>query len=254
VFIPERLWISESSKVWRLAPHLAASGIDVAIRHCTEQRNQLDNESVRLCIRLAGLIEQSFVNIADTSTAAEVVALPSSPGALIGSDVLAFKIQPWVEKVRREIFGRPDPPFTTREEAANWLAESGHQTQIEKASQEMAKATGFSQAPIEEYILIGISPFLSNIELKIQNSVYQLPIPGGETLKRTHATINVYWITSDKHFRMAEREMRKALNFSKVKELTKSDRRLLELVKQVGEPPAKGSNRSFARSTAWSRS
>jgi hypothetical protein len=94
----------------------------------------------------------------------------------------------------------------------------------------MVEATGFSQSEIERYVLSGVTPYLSNIEVRLQKSP-----------NRTQGRIEVNWLTTDEQFRTAQREVRKALNFCRVKGLTESDQHLLELVKQAGEPPAKGS-------------
>jgi len=68
-----------------------------------------------------------------------------TPQDVIASNFLARKIRPWVKMVRKELFGSPQPPFSTLEEAEQWIgneaqkdierAEAGHGVDIKKLHQ-----------------------------------------------------------------------------------------------------------------------
>ena len=51
------------------------------------------------------------------------IKLTTTAQDLITSDFLADKLTPWVETVRVEIFGLPQPPFSSLKEAEKWIIE-----------------------------------------------------------------------------------------------------------------------------------
>lgn len=209
-----------------LAPQLAPQPLDLAIRHYVDHRKRLDNEDVVACIQLAGVFVQSFSNVAPTSTATQVVA-SSAPAAAIGSHQLALKILPQIQEIRQKFFARTDPPFSSWVNAEGWLKEAGEKQVFEGACQALAAATGFAHGDVQRYVLVGSEPYLSHVEVTLHSRPYH-----------TDVQVSFYWSFSDKDVRIATREVRKALGVSRLKGVTNRDRRLLELIQQVGEPPS----------------
>ena len=50
-----------------------------------------------------------------------------SPGETINSDLIVEWLQPRVRTIRQELFGTPDPPFSTYEAAVEWLVRLGNE-------------------------------------------------------------------------------------------------------------------------------
>jgi hypothetical protein len=48
-----------------------------------------------------------------------------APGETISNDLLVERLQPRVREIREELFGNPDPPFSTYEAAIEWVVQLG---------------------------------------------------------------------------------------------------------------------------------
>jgi hypothetical protein len=139
--------------------------------------------------------------------------------------------------LRQEIFGSPHPPFKTSEQALTALPGTHKREIVEQAAKELDEATRLSQSAVVAYLLVGIQPFVSSAEIRVQDFTGLLP--AGGTFKRTQATIQVNWgELPAEQVKDIRREVRKVLNIQKVKRLTEEDQRLLELVKRLGGEPA----------------
>jgi hypothetical protein len=119
-----------------ISPQSAAMAIDFYYDNdlCQEKKGSI-RAARRACIVLATLFDRRVALAAGQST----FFMPLTPEDRMTSTEMAEKIRPAVEQVRRELFGRPDPPFAGLEAAAQWL----EQTAAEQAAQARAQ----QQAP-----------------------------------------------------------------------------------------------------------
>ena len=52
-----------------------------------------------------------------------LLRFPIVPEDIVNSEIIADWAKPWAESVRQEVFGSPDPPFTSLTDAAAWIKE-----------------------------------------------------------------------------------------------------------------------------------
>jgi hypothetical protein len=91
------------------------------------QRRHHHESAVGPCLELA----QHIAKFCKINEPAPRQAQPShvfpTPGELITSDLLVQKIRPYVERLRQELFGSPEPPFASYEAAVEWLVRTGRE-------------------------------------------------------------------------------------------------------------------------------
>jgi hypothetical protein len=102
----------------------------------------------------------------------------------------------------------------------------------------MVEGTPFPAEAIEAFVLMGTVPHWSAIEVKVQYLTYT-PIGRG-TITFAMPTIEMTRPTTYEQRLAACGELGKVLKRMRMHDLPEEDRRLWELVKQVGEPPPKG--------------
>src|SRR5215470_3689245 len=95
---------------------MPAESLTLALRHYCDHIRRFTPESVRLCVQLAGLLAEA----ATTPTAAEPADLPQTPTAVVLSEHLHGKLQPWVKRLRKTLAGSTEPPCASLEEAIEW--------------------------------------------------------------------------------------------------------------------------------------
>jgi hypothetical protein len=233
---------------WGMAqerPGLSKASLSFAADFFVSQ-HRLTEGDVRSCIELAGRYEAAYPSIPGDPAAGTTSAVPISLGAVIASDRWADDLRPSIEKLRREIFGSPRPPFKTSEEARTALTGTHQGAMVEHAAKELAGATGFSQSAMAAYLVVGIPPFVSSAEIRVQDFTGFLP--AGGTFQRRQATIEVNWgELPAQQVKDIRREVRKIMNLEKVKRLTEDDQRLLELVKRLGGEPVDGKTAFWER-------
>ncbi|HSF32513.1 MAG TPA: hypothetical protein VLK82_18835 [Candidatus Tectomicrobia bacterium] len=234
-------------------PGLSKVSLSFAADFFVSQHRLMEGD-VRSCIELAGRYEAAYPGMRGDPAASTTSTVPISLGAVLASDRWADELRPSIEKVRQEIFGSPQPPFKTSEEALTALTRTHKGELVEQAAKDLAEATGLSQSAVAAYIVVGIHPFVSSAEIRVQDFTGLLP--AGGTFKRTQATIEVNWgELPAKQVKDIRREVRKALNLQEVKRLTEEDQRLLELVKRLDGEPADGKTAFWERvRQEWNRS
>jgi hypothetical protein len=95
---------------------MPAESLTLALRHYCDHIRRFTPENVRLCVQLAGLLAEA----ATTPTAAEPADLPQTPTAVVLSEHLHGKLQPWVKRLRKTLAGSTEPPCASLEEAIEW--------------------------------------------------------------------------------------------------------------------------------------
>lgn len=123
--------------------HLSRQSLSEAVDFYLEQRPP-DESGISACIQLANFVERSHLN----RRAAELW----SPAILLPSHLLLEKVDPWVRRVRWQIFHGGWPPFTSYREAVEWLVQEGNE-------QEMAWLQRHARRPRRAKTMeIGIDP------------------------------------------------------------------------------------------------
>jgi hypothetical protein len=211
---------------------LSEESLSCALAHYVEDIGRFDHAAVRQCVQLAGRIEATF----------GARRQPPSNGtpaceALIGSEERTERIRPLVEQVRQELFGTSQPPMQTPREAFTGVRAIAGERLLQAKSRDIAEATAFSVSAVTSYILSGVMPFLSAMELRIERP--QLVLPTNETVQFPRGILEINWgILSFDQSRIVEREIRRNFSTQKLKHLTASDRQLLAIVQGFGGPPA----------------
>jgi hypothetical protein len=111
--------------------------------------------------------------------------------------------------------------------------------QLGQISQEMSKATGFSQPSLVAYILSDVRPLLPVARLQIQHPPRQLP--SGDFLVRPEVALTFHagFVTSDQ-LKALNRRVRQAFGQAKAKGLSDEDWELLKLINERGGVPPRG--------------
>ena len=109
-----------------LAGEVSQTALDTAIAYfvSVHRTNQSD---VNECINLAGRIDTAYPAAKDNGHSPTKRLTPLTPGLLARSDSLTALITPDVEQLRQELFGSPQPPFNSYEDAAEWIGKVGEQ-------------------------------------------------------------------------------------------------------------------------------
>ena len=99
-------------------------------------------------------------------------------------------------------------------------------------SQQIANATGFSQASVVAYILADLKPLLARARLYIE------PLFGRPFLSGSKATIELLAsdVTHD-NWQLLFRTIRRLWRLDTKRELNDSDQQLLDMIEQLGRPP-----------------
>jgi hypothetical protein len=190
-------------------PGLSKTNLAVAVDFFVSE-GRTNRADLSACIQLAGRLEAAYPPQQPDTAMAATAPIVISPGAVIASETWAEELRPWVERVRQEVFGDSHPPFKTYEDAAKAVKGTDQAAAVDKAAEEIAMATRFSQSAVAAYILAGIKPFVSSAEIRVQGITCQMPT-GGE-FARTQATIEINWgDMSFERFKYVHREVRKAL-------------------------------------------
>jgi hypothetical protein len=103
-------------------PGLPSEALSYAADCCVAE-GRMAESAVDACVKLAGVLEgyaQSRQHPEETGTTIGVVDLPRTPESSITSAYLIRELQPWLENVRKDIFGCMAPPFSSYEEALVW--------------------------------------------------------------------------------------------------------------------------------------
>ena len=95
--------------------------------------------------------------------------VPLSPQDHLRAEYVERWLRPWAERVRTELFGTPEPPFSSMAEAANWIEEEYARTQpalksayrsLQEQTEAMARAkNALEQPPFKAFqIKIDVTP------------------------------------------------------------------------------------------------
>ena len=120
-----------------ISPQSAEMAIDFYYENdlCQQEKGSM-RAARRHCIMLATLFDRRVAQAAGQSP----FFMQLTPEDCMTSTELAEKIRPAVEQVRRELFGRPDPPFAALEEAAHWLEQTAAEQDAQARAQQQAPA------------------------------------------------------------------------------------------------------------------
>jgi hypothetical protein len=220
----------------RRAPHLSPKSREETARYYARILKRTERCYIPDAVLHAGHIDELLSGAALASTDTRTVAV--EPGAFLASNAMASVLLPEVILVRRQVFGREDPPFRAKVDAEAWLAQPGHRPLLARHIKGMVEGTPFSEEAIEAFVLMGTAPHWSAIEVKIQSTAYTPA--GGGTITFTKATIETTRPTTYEQRLAACGELGKVLKRVGKHELSEKDQRLSELIRQVGEPPPKG--------------
>ena len=91
---------------------------------CTNDTEQSD---VQKCICLADRLDAFNASPKDNGHFPTKRLISLTPGMVARSDSLTELITPDVEQLRQELFGSPQPPFNSYEDAAEWIEKVGEQ-------------------------------------------------------------------------------------------------------------------------------
>ena len=124
---------------------------------------------------------------------------PGPTGAVLGAERVRAS-EPYVRQVREEVFGSPDPPWSSPEEkgAVAWATKRvilmmrggkvpSELHQVDEAVQKVVRGTGFTPFDVENWILYGTPPTLHRAILSVRSS--KSVLPDGTTLRHRSATI-----------------------------------------------------------------
>ena len=95
--------------------------LEIAIAHY-ESHGMTDKRHESDCIELAGLIAEICEPARDDVKRTDII--PGLDDSLTALD-LSEAIQPWVQKVRQELFGTSEVPFRSKDLAVKWLEKQG---------------------------------------------------------------------------------------------------------------------------------
>ncbi len=195
--------------------------------------------------------------------------------ALVDSARLREAIAPWIEEARREMerlsSKKVTLPFADYDEAIEWLrgespgepakefigegskafrptrlfctpwivfeaGEGSPRHVVAVAAKRMAEATGFEEMDLVEAILTGEEPAL--LPVVVRRTHFRTFLPTGGAIARTEVTVTHR--TPDASFkdsRKIHRALRSAWGAERTKPLTKVDRALWEIIREVGDIP-----------------
>jgi hypothetical protein len=129
---------------------------------------------------------------------------------------------------------------------------------LAKSSERLVRATGFSQAAIVAYILVGIPPILPFARIRVNDPFVTIG-QGKDQRHFRRAYVSLEVLSTDftrKQFRKLYEEVRSAARIRHHKPLTERHAALSELVDSLGGPPTKrGELMSFWRTTmeSWNQ-
>ena len=219
-----------------LAPQLSPKAREETAKYYARVLKRTERCHVTEAILHAGHIDKLLSGVALASTDTRTVAV--EPGAFLASDALASVLLAEVIQVRRQVFGREDPPCRTKADAEAWLAQPGHRPLLARHIKAMVEGTPFPAEAVEAFVLVGTVPHWSAIEVIISYRTYTPPGRGPITLAK--ATIEMTRPTTYEQRLASCGKLGKVLKRMRMHEPPEEDQRLWELVKQVGEPPPKG--------------
>ena len=121
------------AKAFRTAVNLvkpsgvSQSALDEAIEYFATTLLQTAQSDVSKCVQLAGRIGIWRASAKDEEQIPTKRLFPLTAGNIARSNNLTEVITRDVEQIRQELFGSPQPPFCSIEEAAAWIKKAGEQ-------------------------------------------------------------------------------------------------------------------------------